>query len=699
MRIPFRVVITILLVQASLLSWGQLSNVALSERGYKIIEKKQRESTFGVADKNGREVVPPKYEFIDLQTIPGYILAGNIKPELTSVLNNFSQNLRYYSGGTPGIQIGNTQYMTSTYRYNLRFGLLDENGNKVLGFDFDEIEPFEQYLKVKDKSGNWGVYDIEGNLRIPTRHWAIFVAGRFFMSMEKAGKGFRYTIYDQEFNRFLKDEYDFISVVSPSLLVLRRDGITSLSRTSGTDILKGEYDEIYYLDSGYLAVQKEGKWGIMDTLKKQHTPFQFDDVLVRPGKRWFGNREGKWGRINSKGEFVSALNFCTCYESPNDIVPVYYKGKRGYVDKNNAWVIEGDFSYTGGFEGDFAWASSKGKSGVINKAGKWIVPPKNYEAGHISEGIISVQANYFPLAKTLYDYSGKEITKVGAAYNITRFSNGLAGYSDKTAKWGFLDKAGKTVIKPKWGLIGQFDDQGRNMVSEEPSAELNRSWGLIDMKGTYIVSGLRSIIRVNQAYITYAHSGEKKSMDKDGNVLATFPFEVVEPFANDLLLVKQNEKVGLVKLTGEVILEPVYTDIRLADAGKEWVWIKKDLFGLMNLKDRKEVLPFTFEDVSTFDNQNITFVKIGKWGALNSELKQMIPFKYDEVLHQNWLFGTKAVSLNGSWGLIDIQDRVVLPFMYEEIGTNIINPSFYLVKSFGITSCLDHQLLEYINVY
>ena len=82
--------------------------------------------------------------------------------------------------------------------------------------------------------------------------------------------------------------------------------------------------------------------------------------------------------------------------------------------------------------------------------------------------------------------------------------------------------------------------------------------------------------------------------------------------------------------------------------------------------DKKESFSFLFSNSTEFYSfsEDIAFVSYnGKWGAINSTGKLVIPFKYSS--HGDFSEGLAAVSLNAKWGYVNKQGTLVIPTKYD----------------------------------
>lgn len=81
--------------------------------------------------------------------------------------------------------------------------------------------------------------------------------------------------------------------------------------------------------------------------------------------------------------------------------------------------------------------------------------------------------------------------------------------------------------------------------------------------------------------------------------------------------------------------------------------------------DKKESIDFFFSSTDYYSfSEDVAFISYGgKWGAINSSGKLIIPFKYQS--HGEFSDGLAPVSLNDKWGFINKQGTLVVPTKYD----------------------------------
>ena len=193
-------------------------------------------------------------------------------------------------------------------------------------------------------------------------------------------------------------------------------------------------------------------------------------------------RDGKWGWIDKTGRlFLPPLS-----SPPNfheGLSSFERDGKWGYMDTKGTVVIQPEWEEAGEFSGGYAGVKRGGKWGGIDKTGRLVLPLGNYE------GL------YFEPQPGLW-----------------RITVGK--------KSGYMDRAGRVVIKPQWHEVFLWSE-GLAMVFRE-------------RKGDLSTKRARSLFLWNG--------------------------KMSHPFREGLAPVKRNEKWGFIDKTGKVVIEPQWED-------------------------------------------------------------------------------------------------------------------------------------------
>lgn len=213
------------------------------------------------------------------------------------------------------------------------------------------------------------------------------------------------------------------------------------------------------------------------------------------------NQQEKCGYINKDGKIIIPLKYDYASDFSEGLasVSIFDKnGKRllkesGYIDKTGKLILKGDYFY------DFSngVASDIYCSQYFDKTGKVIVDISKLGSSSIdgvcsyfNDGLLLIRLknNYFGYVNKKGELLIKTNAKTDEDYTplAPYFSEGLA-YIELNNKWGFIDKTGKVVIKPRF--IKNFDgnifedmkfNNGLARVKEK------NKYGYINKLGNYI---------------------------------------------------------------------------------------------------------------------------------------------------------------------------------------------------------------------
>ena len=135
-------------------------------------------------------------------------------------------------------------------------------------------------------------------------------------------------------------------------------------------------------------------------------------------------------------------------------VAVYKDNKWGFMDKQGKLVIPAVYRYVGDFSGGLATVSKEGGFGAINPTGDTVIDFRYLQLGDFKEGV----ANFSLTDEQKVGYiNTKSETVITPTWDAALdFSEGLAAVgvaSNDKLKWGFIDHAGRVVIKPKYDAV------------------------------------------------------------------------------------------------------------------------------------------------------------------------------------------------------------------------------------------------------
>lgn len=134
-----------------------------------------------------------------------------------------------------------------------------------------------------------------------------------------------------------------------------------------------------------------------------------------------------------------------------------------------------------------------------------------------------------------------------------------------------------------------------------------------------------------------------------------------------LYIITVNGKDGYIDRSGKIIMDPKFDALPSRSASTVF-WAKLDKnYYLVNVKGEK-IIPDPFEKAGAGGlKDKWIFKKNGKWGALDSLGKEVIPFQYDQI--GPFSGGFAEASLNGKKGFLD-ENGAFTPFEEDMIYEN-----------------------------
>jgi len=355
----------------------------------------------------------------------------------------------------------------------------------------------------------------------------------------------------------------------------------------GEVVIKPQYDRVRSFCNGLAVVRKDDKWGYINTKGK---------IVIEPQFTQAGDfaknglaaviTERKIGYINKKGDyeinpqFDADRSWYGCKFSDVGLAVVCLDKKYGVINKKGEHITNFEYDFVQGFEENgTAIVELDDKYGLIDKEGNYIVYPEYDGMGHFGN------SKFIPVEKDgkcgYIDKTGKLAIPLQFD-NAGIFNNGLAAVKIGE-KWGFINEKGKLVIKPQFKRViftYAFTSGEYAVVVKE-----NESLAVIDSKGNYIIDNpeYKNIKIVNEMAAVFTENNGAGIINMKGEVVVEFG--EYEWFWTDIVksgirrfyddevsgekstftdgfIVTNDEKWGVLDKEGNVILEPIYNDVR-----------------------------------------------------------------------------------------------------------------------------------------
>ena len=472
-------------------------------------------------------------------------------------------------------------YADGLFRVNLngRWGVVDENDEVVIGFDYDYIAPMKDNYCVVIQNKRLGVANYLGKVVVPTKFDKIELeSGRAKAYLKGALEVFN---FDSEGELMNVNQFE-------NFFVLK------IGKSSEIDRFRRFNTENQYILENFewFYSPMHDKWGLrrLDDGTVQIEP-TFDEVRVQQnlgltlvGIEQFANYdfdrtsyrfEMAYGLVNnSVGLLVKEVDIIDLRMSDFEQgLPaarcIFANGRFGLINRIGKVLIK-NYGYIGEFHDGLARMSVKGKmSGNLKE--------KTHSLGKLRDFLTEIIA---PSRCTDFTQFDREF-------------NQNALLTCEGCSWGYMDTIGQIVIPDHYTFATDF-------LSEVGIVECAGKWGLVSKKAEELIP-----------------------CDYDG-------VSFMEHTDNKIIRVyKKDEKYGLIDTLGQLTVDMKYDEIGSFYEGRLAVKYK-GLWGFVN-KDGLEIIPCRFNKVGNFSD-GLAAAKIGNdWGFIDKLGDVEIDFQYSQV--------------------------------------------------------------------
>lgn len=261
-------------------------------------------------------------------------------------------------------------------------------------------------------------------------------------------------------------------------------------------------------------------------------------------------------------------------------------------------------------------------------------------------------------------------------------------------KVGFINRAGKVVIPPKFETAEDFSEGlARIYVGSEA--------GFIDRTGKFVIPPIyATATNFENGRSLVSKEGKYSLIDKQGKTIAEIPYRVLGDFHAGLATVQRPRSTGAdgktvasaygyINREGKMVIEPQFmpagpfpddgSGLAVGGLNREWVYFDRTgkiiLRVSMEGKDRAD----------GFHDGLLCFKEGFYWGFKNAAGNWAIAAKYDQV--SDFKDGLARVELEGKWQWIDTSGKQVEAPKMERMGKT----------SEGLTLYRDGDRLGYLK--
>jgi hypothetical protein len=421
---------------------------------------------------------------------------------------------------------------------------------------------------------------------------------------------------------------------------------------------------IFSVAQGYNVFEDNGKVGLKNESGKVLIPAKYDAL--------------GW----SDGEF-SVLNNVTGYQ---------LQGRWGLITLNNHIVAKAEFDLLKPVDASYLIARKKSPlslrmvTGILNASGKEVIPfqyddiqlsavraivftkmGNQYKYGLIDlENKILIPQQYKNiklvgnLRYAVENFDGKTALYTEGGKQISSFSiDSISAYKKNYAiiyqglHQGLIDRDGIVKVQPTYREI-KIEDDGSVYVRQPAT------WMFLDgqNKLTQKIQA-DSVDGIRKDLLRLSKSGTVQLVNYNLNPVSTVTIATLGPFVKGKAIFSADQKFGLIRSNGKVILEPTYASLvqddvyfigHLKQNGKEHFVVLDSIGKPIHAKAYDHILPFNGKFFPVINRKY--------WGAMDGSGKEIVSCTYDSVLQQH--HENMVVKFHGEYGIINQREAWVV---------------------------------------
>ena len=322
-----------------------------------------------------------------------------------------------------------------------------------------------------------------------------------------------------------------------------------IDKTGNTEIAPiYEYADDFH-EGLSLVSDKTGNYGYLDLSGKLAIPIQIERAH-RFSEGLAAVKKGTlYGYIDKSGKFIIRPQFYRARHFINGLAVVQIDSKQAYIDKNGNILGNQFYEKLERFVDNRALFRQDGKYGYIDNSGKVIIPAKYKRAETFSNGGARVEEDGKICKIDIY---GKVTGHPKPESEFDAPHDGLIRF-DENYIYGFKNENGKVVIKPIY-------NNARNFSNGFCAVELKKLWGVIDKKGTSVISPQFDEIvpAISEGKVIFKSNGKWGVMEVTGKLLLPPTFDRIYPFCDGMAVVQKGIKFGYIDSTGTVAIPPQF---------------------------------------------------------------------------------------------------------------------------------------------
>lgn len=379
------------------------------------IQTTRRNDLFGFKLANGKELVEPKYKFVDKWhgnyciVYDDYYQCGLINRQGEEVVPPVYEEVTYPSDGMirvtknglmgflneSGVMVIEPQYRAASTFFEdyavvtagdsnfVEYVYINKQNQIVLRNDYQYAYPFFNGYAVVKKYDRFGIIDKSGREMLPTIHELVTGVSEdgFFIASDPHGE--KLAIFNHKFKPITPYKYDDILGFGDNYWTYRIGDRYGYVNTKGKEHF-GTFEYAAVFKDELAMVVKDSLYGIIDNHGRTVLPFEYENNLQCAYPYQFNDglamveKNNKIGFINEAGEIVIPIQYDGAFSFHDGRAPVKRGGAWAYIDTEGNLITPFIFTHASPFEYGRAEVVYETSVHKINTQGKCVKACNNF---------------------------------------------------------------------------------------------------------------------------------------------------------------------------------------------------------------------------------------------------------------------------------------------------------------------------------
>jgi hypothetical protein len=429
--------------------------------------------------------------------------------------------------------------------------------------------------------------------------------------------------------------------------IIEKDQKKGLANKKGRVLIPPEYEDLGWTNGSaqlledVIGFRKNELWGILNTKNEKVTEpvytslARFNESWIVASKKLPYNSNIVYGVINAKGKAEIAFQYHSIEVHGDQLIASLYEG--------------GTFRY-----------------GILDDKARPVLPVKYDRIEVLSDQLYEVHLDG---RIAVFNEAGENLTEFSLDSTNLINENFILTY--QSGKQGLIGNGGASVIDPAYKCI--------RVENGQVKGQKFRSWQAFDQKNLLLFSYFYDEMTPKGESIYRVSVGDAEALiHKSDSLLTQFSnFEIQDHFG-EWISVKKGGKSGVLHLSGEMFLEPVYDSVRYENAvflvklktGGERGWC------MINAQGKRKTDQL-YQNLSWLGDSYFEARRDNYWGIVNTQGKEIIYCKYDSIVQ--YTEGKLLVKFLGEDGILNMDGSwEILP---QKKDIEIVDPMRYLIRS------------------